>query len=111
MKFNQFNFFLLLLTIFAVVAFAYPDHHPTRTSLLKRASRNPNCDFSCCKPGDAKCDKECGFPTCTCNPKASCCRPGDDTCLDVCKLRKCEPRESPIIHNWPAFVVYGWGII
>ena len=95
----KFNLFLLLLTIFAVVAFAYPNNHRTGTNLLTRLSRNPNCGFSCCDPGNDKCFKECELPTCTCNPKASCCRPNDETCKNECKLRTCEPKEPPVIGN------------
>ena len=95
----KFNLFLLLLTIFAVVAFAYPDNHPTRTNLLKRQRKNPRCNSFCCKSGDEKCFEECALPTCTCNPNASCCRASDDTCKDECKLRTCDPKERPIINN------------
>ncbi|CAG8472827.1 14277_t:CDS:2 [Funneliformis mosseae] len=77
----KFNLFLLLLTIFAVVALAYPNDQRTGTNLLKR-QKNPNCRINCCTPGNDKCVQECGKPTCTCNPKASCCRDADQTCKD-----------------------------
>src|SRR5688572_29713444 len=96
----KFNLFLLLLTIFAVVAIAYPHNHRTETNLLKRLTKNPKCsNFFCCKPGNQDCLDECGLSTCTCNPKASCCRSGDETCISDCKLRICAPKEYPVIGN------------
>ncbi|CAG8503805.1 3697_t:CDS:2 [Funneliformis caledonium] len=87
----KFNLFLLLLTIFAVVALAYPNDQRTGTNLLKR-QRNPNCRMDCCTPGNDKCVQECGKPTCTCNPKASCCRNADQTCKDVVNSDYHRPR-------------------
>ena len=97
----KFNLFLLLLTIFAVVAFAYPNNYRTGTDLLKRGRPNPRCSFiSCCNSDDAKCKEDCpSLSICSCNPKASCCRDNDETCKNVCKLRICEPKEPPVIGN------------